>query len=116
MKLIIAIVHPQSLPAVEAALNGETATLLSVSQVVGSGREPGYTQTYRGREFQVRRPKLRLEIAVSDTSVESVVQSVARAAAGGDAAASNDGKIFVTDLHQCVNVRHGEGAITTVAM
>ncbi|HEV3143364.1 MAG TPA: P-II family nitrogen regulator [Gemmataceae bacterium] len=116
MKLIIAIVQPESLQAVEAVVNKEAATLLSVSQVVGSAREPGYTQSYRGREVQIRRPKLRLEIAVSDSSVESVVQAVARVAAGGDSTPSSDGKIFVTDLHQCVNVRHGEGAITTVAM
>ena len=116
MKLVIAIVHPESLQAVEAALNDETATLLSVSQVVGSGREPGYKQNYRGRELQIRRPRLRLEIAVNDTSVETVVQSVARAASSGDTTSSNDGKIFVTDLHQCINFRHGKGAIATVAM
>jgi nitrogen regulatory protein P-II 2 len=116
MKLIIAIVHPESLQAVESALNQHAATLLSVSQVVGSAREPGYTQSYRGRDVQIRRPKLRLEIAVEDSSVETVVDAVARAAAGGDPSATNDGKIFVTDLHQCVNIRHGEGAINTVAM
>jgi nitrogen regulatory protein P-II 2 len=115
MKLIIAIVHPESLQAVESALNQHGATLLSVSQVVGSAREPRYTQSYRGRDVQIRRPKLRMEIAVDDGSAEIVVEAVARAAAG-DSAATNDGKIFVTDLHQCVNIRHGEGAINTVAM
>jgi nitrogen regulatory protein P-II 2 len=115
MKLIIAIVHPESLQAVESALNQHAATLLSVSQVVGSAREPGYTQSYRGRDVQIRRPKLRLEIAVDDVSAESVVEAVARAAAG-DSAATSDGKIFVTDLHQCLNIRHGKGAINTVAM
>ena len=115
MKLIIAIVNPESLQAVESALNEHGATLLSVSQVVGSAREPRYTQSYRGRDVQIRRPKLRMEIAVDDASAKTVVEAVAQAAAG-DSAATNDGKIFVTDLHQCVNFRHGEGAINTVAM
>ncbi|HLW64159.1 MAG TPA: P-II family nitrogen regulator [Gemmataceae bacterium] len=115
MKLMIAIVHPESLQAVESALNQHGATLLSVSQVVGSARESRYTQSYRGRDVQIRRPKIRLEIAVEDLSVETVVGAVA-AAAAGDCAATGEGKIFVTDLHQCVNIRHGEGAINTVAM
>jgi nitrogen regulatory protein P-II 2 len=48
MKLIIAIIRPEKLAAVQAALHEREACLISVSQVLGDGREPGRTGIYRG--------------------------------------------------------------------
>ena len=80
MKLVIAIIQPEKLEAVEAALKEQKVSLTSVSQVLGDGGEPGYTETYRGRVVHVRRPKLRLEIAVHDLLVEPVAEAIAYAA------------------------------------
>ena len=54
MKLIIAIIRPAKLAAVQAALTEVKACLISVSQVLGGGREPGRTGIYRGVEFRVQ--------------------------------------------------------------
>ena len=82
MKLIIAIIRPENLEVVQAALHERKACLISVSQVLGDGREPGRTGIYRGTEFRVRRPKLRLEIAADDRGVEAAVEAIRPEVAG----------------------------------
>src|SRR5438477_6210923 len=104
MKLIVAVIRPETLHAVQAVLDHQSATLLSVSQVLGSGRETGSTELYRGREVRVRPTKLRLEIAANDWSVESAVGAIARAACSGESGLVGDGQVFVLNLQDCVHV------------
>ena len=69
MKMIVAIIRPEKLEAVQKALNERDVYLMTVSDVRGCGRQRGYTEVYRGTEFQVRLlPKLKLEIAVNEPS------------------------------------------------
>jgi nitrogen regulatory protein PII len=105
VKLLVAIVRSEKLDAVRAALDGHQADLLAVSQVLGFGQEPSHTEIYRGRVFQVRSPRLRLEAVVPDRFAEAVVAAVVRAGCDGDA----DGKVFVMPLDECVRVRTGDG-------
>ena len=64
MKLITAIIRPEKLEDVQRALAARDVYLMTVSDVRGCGRQRGYTEVYRGTEFQVRLlPKLKLEIA-----------------------------------------------------
>ena len=64
MKMIVAIIRPEKLEAVQRALNERDVYLMTVSDVRGCGRQRGFTEVYRGQEFQVRLlPKLKLEIA-----------------------------------------------------
>ena len=77
MKLIVAIIRPEKLEAVQAALNERDVYLMTVTDVRGCGRQRGYTEVYRGSEFQVRLlPKLKLEIAVNDAFVEATVEAI----------------------------------------
>ena len=81
MKLIVAIIRPEKLEAVQAALNERDVYLMTVSDVRGCGRQRGYTEVYRGTEFQVRLlPKLKLEIAVNDAFVEATIEAIVHAA------------------------------------
>ena len=52
MKLIIAIIRPEKLAAVQAALDEQEACLMSVSELLGDGCEPGCTGRYPGMEFR----------------------------------------------------------------
>jgi len=104
MKLIIAIIRPEQLAAVEATLHEPDACILSVSQVVGGGRESGFTELYRGREVRVPRPKLRVEIAVSDALAAATVESITRALARGLPGHVGNGDVFVMQLDGCVRV------------
>src|ERR687893_244454 len=107
MKLIVAIIRPEKLEAVQAALNEGDVYLMTVSDVRGCGRQRGFTEVYRGTEFQVRLlPKL--EIAVNDAFVEAAIEAIVHAGRTGDTGQVGDGKIFVLDLDDCVRIRTGE--------
>ncbi len=105
MKLIVAVVLPETLEAVQRALAPLGAHVISVSQVVGGGRDPGYTEIYRGREVHVRRSQLRLEVAADEESAESVVQAILRAGATAEGSRLNDGEVFVMQLSGSVRTR-----------
>src|SRR5262245_32048233 len=109
MKLVTAIIRPEKLEAVQAALNERDVYLMTVTDVRGCGRQRGYTEVYRGTEFQVRLlPKLKIEIAVNDAFVEATVEAIVHAARTADTGAIGDGKIFVVPLDDCVRIRTGE--------
>ena len=109
MKLIVAIIRPERLEAVQAALNERDVYLMTVTDVRGCGRQRGFTEVYRGAEFQVRLlPKLKLEIAVNDSFVEAAVESIVHASRSGDTGQIGDGKIFVLPIDDTVRIRTGE--------
>jgi len=109
MKMVVAIIRPEKLDAVQRALNEHDVYLMTVSDVRGCGRQRGFTEVYRGAEFQVRLlPKLKLEIAVNDAFVEAAIEAIVHAARSGDTGQIGDGKIFVLPMDDCVRIRTGE--------
>src|SRR5580692_12361490 len=109
MKMVVAIIRPERLEAVQEALNQHDIYLITVTDVRGCGVQGGYTEVYRGTEFQVRLlPKLKLEIAVNEPFVEAAVEAIVHAARSGDTGQIGDGKIFVLSLDDCVRIRTGE--------
>lgn len=109
MKLIVAIIRPENLEAVQKALNERDVYLMTVTDVRGCGRQRGHTEQYRGTEFQVRLlPKLKLEIAVNDAFVEATIEAIVHSARSGNTGRVGDGKIFVLPMEDCVRIRTGE--------
>src|SRR3954467_13806614 len=109
MKLIVAIIRPERLEAVQAALAERDVYLMTVSDVRGCGVQRGYTEVYRATEIQVRLlPKLKLEIAVKEPFVEAAVEAIVHAARTPETGQIGDGKIFVLPLEDCVRIRTGE--------
>jgi nitrogen regulatory protein P-II 1 len=105
MKLIVAIIRPERLEAVQAALNERDVYLMTVTDVRGCGRQRGYSEMYRGTEFQVRLlPKLKLEIGVNDAFAEAAVEAIVHAARTPESGQIGDGKIFVLDLEDCIRI------------
>src|ERR1043166_2010411 len=99
MKMIVAIIRPDKLEAVQAALNSSDVYLMTVSDVRGCGRQRGYTEVYRGTEYKVRLlRKVKLEIAVNDAFVQATVEAIVHAARSGETGQIGDGKIFVMPL------------------
>jgi len=106
MKMITAVIKPFKLDDVREALSDIGVTGLTVTEVKGFGRQKGHTELYRGAEYVVDFvPKVRLDLAVSDDQLDSVIEVISKAAATGKI---GDGKIFVTDLLQVVRIRTGE--------
>ena len=109
MKMIVAIIRPERLEAVQSVLNEREIYLMTVSEVRGCGRQRGHTEVYRGTEFQVRLlPKIKLEIAVNDAFLEPAVSAIQEAARSAPDGKIGDGKIFVLPLEDCVRIRTGE--------
>jgi nitrogen regulatory protein P-II 1 len=106
MKKIDAIVKPFKLDEVREALAEAGVTGLTVSEVKGFGRQKGHTELYRGAEYVVDfLPKVKIEVVVSDSMVDAVIEAIVTAARTGT---FGDGKIFVTAVEQVVRIRTGE--------
>jgi nitrogen regulatory protein P-II 2 len=106
MKLIIAIIQPHRIEQVKEELYKAEVNLLTVSEVLGHGRQKGVTEVYRGaRETGNLLRKLRLDIAVNDNFVEPTIKAITKGAQTGE---TGDGKIFVVPLEQCYRIRTGE--------
>ena len=106
MKLVIAIIKPFKLDEVRDALSAIGVQGMTVSEVRGFGRQKGQTEIYRGAEYTMTLvPKMRIEIAVPDGMVASVVETIQHNAHTGQI---GDGKLFVLDLDQVLRIRTGE--------
>ena len=106
MKLIIAYIQPEKLNAVKQALYERDVYKISVTNALGCGQQKGYTESYRGVDFEVNLlKKVRIEIAVNDDFVEPTVEGITAGARTGNI---GDGKIFITDLPECIRIRTGE--------
>ncbi len=106
MKFITAIIKPHRLDDVMKALEDVNVNLMTVSNVLGRGRQMGVTEVYRGaKEVGSLLKKVKLEIAVNDDFVEPTIQAITKGARTGEI---GDGKIFVLDLPEVVRIRTGE--------
>lgn len=109
MKLIIAIIQPNHLEAVKAALAEVEVFRLTVMDVQGFGRQRGHTEAFRGHEFSVNLlRKVQLMIGVNDEFLEPTVDAIMKGARSGPSGEIGDGKIFVLPLEDCIRIRTGE--------
>ncbi len=115
MKLIIAIIQPDKLEAVQNALVSVEVFRLTVLEVRGFGRQLGFTEVYRGTEFKVNLlKKLQLEIAVNEDFVEPTVEAIIKAGKTEPDGEIGDGKIFILPLEECVRIRTGERGMAAI--
>lgn len=106
MKLVVAIIKPFKLDDVREALHDIDVHGMTVTESKGFGRQKGHTEIYRGAEYAIEfLPKLRLEVAVSDEQLDSVIETISTVARTGKI---GDGKIFVLPLEQAVRIRTEE--------
>ncbi|MDQ7095590.1 P-II family nitrogen regulator [Desulfosporosinus sp. PR] len=105
MKKIEAIIRPGKLDSVKDALNTHGVNGLTVTQVIGCGKQKGHTQVYRGVEYTVHLiPKVKIEIVLKDGDVDAVIQLIAKEARTGEI---GDGKIFVSSVENAYTIRTG---------
>ncbi len=106
MKMIEAIIQPDKLQMVKQELREIGVSKMTVFRVKGCGQQMGYTESYRGRTFEVNLlPKVCMRIAVNDGFVQETVDAIIKAARSDTI---GDGKIFVLPLEQCIRIRTGE--------
>jgi len=113
MKYVVAIIQPDRLDDVIAALGEEEINLMTVTDVMGRGRQKGVAEVYRSHvERNGLLHKIKIEIAVSDNHVWQTVDAITHGARTGSI---GDGKIFVLDLEECVRIRTGETGVSALA-
>jgi nitrogen regulatory protein PII len=106
MKLITAIVKPFTIDDIKSAVESAGVLGLTVTEVQGYGRQKGHTEVYRGAEYHVDFiPRVKVEVLVTDASVDRVVDGIINAARTGKI---GDGKIWVTPVDAVTRVRTGE--------
>jgi len=106
MKYIIAIIQPDRLHEVLARLDEKEIYLVTVSSVMGRGRQRGVSEVYRShKEAGNLLKKVRLDIAVNEDFVKPTIEAII---AGAKTGQTGDGKIFILNLEECVRIRTGE--------
>ena len=106
MKKVEAIIKPFKLEAVKEALAEVGVEGMTVTEVKGFGRQKGHTEIYRGSEYTVDfLPKIKLEIVLPDTVVDSAVQAIVKSAKTGKI---GDGKVFVSPIEGAIRIRTSE--------
>ena len=115
MKLITAIIRPERLPEVKAALFRAGVTGMTLTRVSGHGGERDFVQQYRANTVVLEfHEKVKVEMACSEPFVEPTIRAILSAARTGQV---GDGKIFVQPLEQVIRIRTGErdnAALTAV--
>ena len=106
MRYIVAIIQPDRLDEVLRILEEKEIHLVTVTSVLGRGRQKGISEVYRGHKEAGRLlKKVKLEIAVNEEFVKPTVEAIKEGARTGHI---GDGKIFVLDLKECFRIRTGE--------
>ncbi len=106
MKYIVAVIQPDRLEPVLDELTQREIHLVTVSNVLGRGRQKGVAEVYRShKEAGSLLRKVKLEIAVNEAFVQPTIDAIKAGAHSGEI---GDGKIFIFDLHECVRIRTGE--------
>jgi len=106
VKYVIAIIQPDRVQDVLAKLEEKEIHLVTVSQVLGRGRQKGVAEVYRShKEPGNLLKKVKLEIAVND---QFLAPTIAAITAGARTGQIGDGKIFVLELGDVVRIRTGE--------
>lgn len=106
MVKVEAIIRPNKLDDVKAALDALGVQGMTVMHVMGSGKQRGRTQHYRGQEYVVNLlDKIKIETVVSDQDVDAVVKAITEAAATGEI---GDGKVFLSRIDNAMRIRTGE--------
>jgi len=110
MVKVEALIRPQKLDEVKAALSDIGIKGMTVTEVRGAGKQKGFTQHYRGAEYTVNLiQKVKLEVVVTDAEARDVAEAIAKAAHTGEI---GDGKIFLIPVSEAIRIRtHEEGDI-----
>ena len=105
IKQVTAVIRPEKLGAVKQALAEVGAASLTVTNVSGRGSQPAKKGSWRGEEYTVDlHQKVKIECVVADVPADDVVDAIRDAANTGE---PGDGKIFVMDVEDAVQVRTG---------
>jgi nitrogen regulatory protein PII len=109
---IEAIVQPFKLDSVRLALDGLGIEGITISHVLDHGGPKGLKAVYRGAEYYVDVPRVKLEMLVSSLQTDDVIEAVLQAARTNGP--GDDGTIVITEIADAISVRTGERVRSTI--
>ncbi len=105
MKLVTAYIRPECLGPVKQKLYASGLYSMSVTNILGSGRQKGYVEMYRGVATEVTLlKKVRIELCLHDEEVQTAIKAISGGAATGH---EGDGIIYVVDVIESHRIRTG---------
>ena len=105
MKMLLAIIRPTKLQAVQEALKAIGVERMTVCDAHGYGRQRGQTETYRGVEYKINLlRKVVLEVVVNDDFVDRTVETIEQVARTGSEGNIGDGKIFQLPVEETIRI------------
>lgn len=106
MKKIEAIIRPCKLEDLKEALLAIDVDGITITQVMGAGKQKGWKEFYRGSEITLNvLPKVKLELVSTDEKVELITETIIKYSQTGEV---GDGKIFISELQDCIRIRTRE--------
>ena len=112
MEKVEAIIRPEALQGVQDALDQLGVSGLTVTEVVGCGRQKGYTEQYRGARVNISLlRKVKVEAVVPSSIVEMAADAIVTAARTGE---EGDGRVFISPVSQAIRIRTGESGEESV--
>ena len=112
MKKVEAIVQPGKIEDVKKALTGIGLKGLNVGKIDGFTRDTLRRQAVRSAEYDVDVvPMGMITTVVEDEVVERAIAAIKDAASTGR---SGDGRIFVSEIAQAINIRNGDTGINAI--
>lgn len=109
MKKIEAIIQPSKLEEIKEVLAEMNVGGLTISQVMGCGKQKGFKEYYRGTEMIMTvLPKIKIELVVDDSDYDRIIKAILEYTRTGEV---GDGKIFVSNIDDVIRIRTGESGV-----
>ena len=106
MKRIETVVRPEKLESLKEALNQIQIRGITITPVLGCGNQLGWKESVRGNDTLLTiLPKIMLILIIADDKLEETINTIIQVAQTGEV---GDGKIFVSDIEECIRIRTGE--------
>ncbi len=106
MKKIEAIIRPEKLEPLKDVLLKMKINGITINQVFGCGKQYGFTEYIRGNTIIMNTlSKVEVKIVVPDEKLEEIIDTIISVAETGE---FGDGKIFVSDVIDCIRIRTRE--------
>ena len=106
MKKVEAIIRPSKLEDLKEALAKMDIGGITVSQVMGCGKQRGLMEYYRGDEVLLNvLPKIKMELVVDDSDLDKTIKTILEYTRTGEV---GDGKIFIYNIDDAIRIRTGQ--------
>lgn len=112
MQKIEAIVREDSFNPIKKALEENGFISITVSDVIGRGRQKGIFLKWRAGEHRIEfLPKKKIELVLEDKNLQVALDIICKI---GKTGAIGDGKIFVMPVAEVIRIRTGDKGVEAI--